>query len=96
MTHLLLPVLAAAAGGAGGLINFSNMSTTAQGLASNGNVVGTVVAGAAIVLGIAAVVAGRLNKSDLLSTVGAGVVGLMGIAAIITYTTGAAGGALIH
>jgi hypothetical protein len=48
------------------------------------------------VLGIAAVIAGRLNKSDLLSTAGAGVVGLTGIAAIITYTTGAAGGALIH
>jgi hypothetical protein len=96
VTHFLLPVLAAAAGGGGGLINFANMSTTAQGLASNGNVVGTVLAGAATVLGIAAVIAGRLNKSDLLSTAGAGVVGLTAIAAVITYTTGAAGGALIH
>jgi hypothetical protein len=86
---------AAGAGGGGGLINFANMSTTAQGLASQGNVVGTVIAGAATVLGIAAVIAGRLNKSDLLSTAGAGVVGLTAIAAVITYTTGAAGGALL-
>ena len=96
MIHLLLPILAAGAGGGGGLINFQNMSTTAQGLASNGNVAGTVIAGAATVLGIAAVVAGRLNKSDLLSSAGAGVIGLTAIAAVVTYSTGAAGAALIH
>jgi hypothetical protein len=95
--HFLLPyLLAAGIGGGGGTVNFANMSTTAQGLASNGNVAGTVIMIAAVVLGIAAVVAGRLNKSDLLSTAGAGVIGVTAAAAFITYGQGAAGAALIN
>jgi hypothetical protein len=38
--HLLVPFLAAGAGGGGGLVNFANMGTTAQGLASQGNIAG--------------------------------------------------------
>jgi hypothetical protein len=89
------PILAAGAGGGGGIVNFSNMGTTAQALGSQGNIVGTVIMIASIVLGIAAVVAGRLNKSDLLSTAGAGVVGVTAVAAFITYGTGAVASALI-
>jgi hypothetical protein len=94
--HLLVPFLAAGAGGGGGLVNFANMGTTAQGLASQGNIAGTVIMIAAVVLGIAAVVAGRLNKSDLLSTAGAGVIGVTAAAAFITYGAGAAGAALVN
>jgi hypothetical protein len=89
------PILAAGAGGGGGIVNFANMGTTAQALGSQGNIVGTVIMIASIVLGIAAVVAGRLNKSDLLSTAGAGVVGVTAAAAFITYGTGAVASALI-
>ena len=96
MTHFLLPILAAGVGGGGGSVNFTTMGQTAQGLASQGNIAGTVIAIAAIVLGIAAVVAGRLNKSDLLSTAGAGVIGVTAIAAFITYGTGAVAAALVN
>ena len=96
MSSFLFPILAAGAGGGGGLVNFANMGTTAQGLASQGNIAGTVIMVAAVVLGIAAVVAGRLNKSDLLSTAGAGVIGVTAAAAFIAYGTGAAAGALIN
>ena len=90
-----VPIFAAGAGGGGGIVNFNNMGTTAQALGSQGNIVGTVIMIAAIVLGIAAVVAGRMNKSDLLSTAGAGVVGVTAAAAFINYGTGAVASALI-
>ena len=69
--------LAAGAGGTGGVVNFANMGTTAQGLGSQGNIVGTVIMIAAVVLGIAATVAGRMNKSDLLSMAGAALLALL-------------------
>jgi hypothetical protein len=95
MIHLVMPLLAAGAGGGGGTVNFQAMGQTAQALASQGNIVGTLICVAAVVLGIAAVVAGRLNKSDLLSTAGAGVVGVTAIAAFVTYGTAAIGAAQV-
>lgn len=90
-----VPILAAGAGGDGAAVDFTNMATTAQSLGNQGNIVGTVIMIASIVLGIAAVVAGRLNKSDLLSTAGAGVVGVTAAAAFVAYGTGAVATALI-
>jgi len=67
---------------------FPNMRATAEGFANAGGFAATLIMVSAIVLGIAAVVAGKANKSDLLSTAGAGVIGVTAAAAMIAYALG--------